>query len=82
MRAFLALLISLPTFAASLDSRVHQAIAPFHGTVYMYAKNLDTGQTKSFSIHLVAEREGMLDVIDQHYDQLERAMLEDFFTAA
>jgi hypothetical protein len=45
-------------------------------------RNLDTGQTKSFSIHLVAEREGMLDVIDQHYDQLERAMLEDFFTAA
>ena len=44
-------------------------------------RNLDTGQTKSFSIHLVAERRGLLDSIEQHYDQLEREMLEGFFQA-
>ena len=38
-------LLALPVFAASLDSRVHEAIAGFHGTVYIYAKNLDTGRT-------------------------------------
>jgi hypothetical protein len=42
-------------------------------------RNLDTGQTKSFSIHLVAERRGLLNSIEQHYDQLEKEMLEDFF---
>lgn len=42
-------------------------------------RNLDSGQTKSFSIHLIAERHGLLDSIDQHYDQLEREMLEDFY---
>lgn len=44
-------------------------------------RNLDSGQTKSFSIHLVAERRGLLDSIEQHYDQLEREMLEGFFQA-
>lgn len=43
-------------------------------------RNLDTGQTESFSIHQVAERNGTdLAKIDQHYDQLERTMLDDFF---
>jgi hypothetical protein len=41
-------------------------------------RNLDSGQTRSFSIHLVAERRGVLDSIDQHYDALEREMLENF----
>jgi beta-lactamase class A len=45
MMRLLAALLILPSFAASLDSRVHDAIAPFHGTVYLYAKNLDTGHT-------------------------------------
>ena len=45
MRRLLSLLIALPTVAATLDSRVHDAIAAFKGTVYLYAKNLDTGQT-------------------------------------
>lgn len=45
-------------------------------------RNLDTGQTKSFSIHLVAERRGLLNSIDQHYDALEREMLEEFFETA
>lgn len=44
-------------------------------------RNLDNGQTKSFSIHLIAERRGLLDSIEKHYDQLEREMLEDFFQA-
>jgi hypothetical protein len=44
-------------------------------------RNLDTGQTKSFSIHLMAERRNVLDSIDEHYDELEREMLEDFFQA-
>jgi hypothetical protein len=41
-------------------------------------RNLDTGQTKSFSIHLIAERLGLLESIEQHHDQLEREMLHDF----
>ncbi|MGC0152754.1 hypothetical protein ACPRNU_09885 [Chromobacterium vaccinii] len=44
-------------------------------------RNLDSGQTKSFSIHLIAERQGLLDSTEQHYDQLERQMLEEFFKA-
>lgn len=44
-------------------------------------RNLDTGQTKSFSIHLVAERHNVLDRIAEHYDELEREMLEGFFQA-
>lgn len=44
-------------------------------------RNLDSGQTKSFSIHLVAERRGVLNSIEAHYDDLEREMLEDFFRA-
>jgi hypothetical protein len=44
-------------------------------------RNLESGQTRSFSIHLVAERRGMLDSIEQHYDSLEREMLDDFFHA-
>jgi hypothetical protein len=42
-------------------------------------RNLESGQTRSFSIHLVAERRHLLDVIEQHYDDLERDMLEEFF---
>src|ERR1700730_8296232 len=38
-------LMAGPLFGASLDSRVHDAIDKFSGTVYLYAKNLDTGQT-------------------------------------
>lgn len=45
-------------------------------------RNLDTGQTKSYSIHLFAEQQGLLNSIDQHYDQLERMMLEAFFLDA
>lgn len=44
-------------------------------------RNLDTGQTKSFSIHLIAERCRLLESIEKHYDQLEKEMLESFFDA-
>lgn len=43
-------------------------------------RNLESGQTKSFSIHLLAERRKLLDSIDEHYDQLEKEMLEDFYS--
>ncbi len=33
----------------SLESRVRAEVAPFKGKVFLYAKNLDTGQTYSFS---------------------------------
>lgn len=43
-------------------------------------RNLGTGQTVSFSIHLVAERRAYdLNAIQQHYNELERTMLDEFF---
>ena len=45
-------------------------------------RNLDSGQTRSFSIHLVAEQGGQLESIDQHFDVLEKKMLEAFYEYA
>ncbi|MDP8568616.1 hypothetical protein [Methylophilus aquaticus] len=45
-------------------------------------RNLDSGQTKSYSIHIFAEQQGLLKSIDNHYDQLEKMMLEAFFQEA
>jgi hypothetical protein len=43
-------------------------------------RNLDTGQTTSFSIHQVGERHGQAaDAIDANYDSLEKEMLGGFF---
>ncbi|MCC6611690.1 MAG: hypothetical protein IT515_18710 [Burkholderiales bacterium] len=43
-------------------------------------RNLSSGQTDSFSIHQIAEEKGVaFDQIDQHYDDLERQMLDRFF---
>lgn len=42
-------------------------------------RNLQTGQTASFSIHQIAERNGQMDAIEGHYDDLEREMLEEYF---
>lgn len=43
-------------------------------------RNLGTGQTVSFSIHLVAERRGYdLEAIQEHYNGLEKIMLDEFF---
>jgi hypothetical protein len=43
-------------------------------------RNLAAGQTESFSIHKIAEQHQIsLDKISEHYDQLERQMLDDFF---
>lgn len=45
------------------------------------ARNLRSGQTSSFSIHQVAERdeEIAIDAISQNYDSLERQMLKEFY---
>jgi hypothetical protein len=43
-------------------------------------RKLDCAQTISFSIHQIAERRRFpFDQIEQHYDDLEREMLADFF---
>ncbi|MBE3102869.1 MAG: hypothetical protein IMZ40_01375, partial [Bacilli bacterium] len=39
----------------------------------------NTGQSESFSIHKTAEREKRFSSIEDHYDELERLMLNDFF---
>ena len=47
-------------------------------------RNLATGQTKSFSIHQLAERDKKLSVecINAHYDGLEKKMLKEFYDYA
>jgi hypothetical protein len=43
-------------------------------------RQLDSGQTLSFSIHQVAEERGIaFDQIEAHYDDLERQMLDAFY---
>lgn len=43
-------------------------------------RNLNTGQTTSFSIHQMAERKSYdIAALEQHYNQLERQMLNDFY---
>src|SRR5262249_13008657 len=43
-------------------------------------RNVGSRQTTSFSIHQIAERQGLNPTqIDQHYDRLERAMLDGFY---
>ena len=43
-------------------------------------RKLDSAQTISFSIHQVAERQGVpFDDIAQRYDELEKRMLDEFF---
>jgi hypothetical protein len=45
-------------------------------------RNLESGQTVSFSIHLMAEQKNRLSEIDQHFDELEKEMLERFYEHA
>lgn len=46
-------------------------------------RNIESGQTDSFSIHQIAERKGHpVDQIDQHYDELEKEMLDEFYDFA
>ncbi len=40
---------TVPSSAQSLDARIHAEITPFKGKVYLFAKNLDTGQEYSFN---------------------------------
>lgn len=43
-------------------------------------RNLEAGQTKSFSIHQVAERNGYsASALEQYYNQLEKLMLDEFY---
>lgn len=44
-------------------------------------RNLATGQTESFSIHQIAERDKKLTIedINDHYDELEQKMLKEFY---
>lgn len=43
-------------------------------------RKVDSGQTRSFSIHQVAERRKVqFDQIEDHYDDLERQMLDEFY---
>ncbi|MDQ3774040.1 MAG: hypothetical protein M3461_06575 [Pseudomonadota bacterium] len=43
-------------------------------------RNLTSGQTDSFSIHQIAEEQHIpFEEIDQHYDSLEKQMLDRFF---
>lgn len=42
-------------------------------------RNLESGQTVSFSIHQIAEKSDQLEQIDEHYDCLEKTMLREFF---
>jgi hypothetical protein len=43
-------------------------------------RNLDSGQTTSFSIHQIAERNGYSAIaLEQHYNELEKLMLEEFY---
>lgn len=43
-------------------------------------RKLDSGQTLSFSIHQIAEQQGVkFEEIDAHYDDLEKKMLDAFY---
>ena len=46
-------------------------------------RNLESGQTESFSIHKIAEQKGIsFDTIHDHYDELEKEMLKEYFDFA
>ena len=61
----------------SMYDRRERPESPRIGSIAV--RNLDTGQTRSFSIHLVAEERGWLRDIDAHFDELEREVLAQFF---
>ena len=51
--------------------------------VSIAVRNLGTGQTISFSVHQIAEREGIpKDRIEEKYVRLERLLLDDFYEYA
>lgn len=67
---------------------IHYSCESFYDTVEgktprvtsIAVRNLATGQTKSFSIHKMAEQQGFRSAdIPSHYDDLERQMLDEFF---
>jgi len=67
---------------------VHYSCESFYGktdgktprVTSIAVRNLASGQTDSFSIHQIAEeRRITFDKIAEHYDELERAMLDRYF---
>lgn len=59
---------------------VHYSCESFSPRVTSIAvRNLGSGQTESFSIHRIAKLKKIsLDQIANHYDQLEKEMLDEF----
>src|SRR4051812_41415521 len=47
--SILFLTSSFTQTSGSLDTRIRAEITPFKGKVFLYAKNLDTGQTYSYN---------------------------------
>jgi hypothetical protein len=45
-------------------------------------RNLETGQTRSYSLHLAAERAHAIHDIEARFDEFEASMLNDFFEFA
>ena len=57
---------------------IHEGRSPRITSIALH--KLDSAQTMSFSIHKVAEIKGVpLSNISEHYDCLEREMLQDFY---
>lgn len=64
---------------------IHYSCESFCGRITSIAvRNLATAQTRSFSIHQVAERDMNMhpENIEGQYDRLEREILEEFFSYA
>ena len=73
---FLVIHYSCESFYDIIDGRTPRITS-------IAVRYLNSAQTKSFSIHKIAEIKGIsLDDIDNNYDDLEKQMLNDFFTFA
>ncbi|UQP02890.1 hypothetical protein L0Z36_26090 [Burkholderia multivorans] len=66
----------------SCESFYDQTKADSPRVTSIAVRNLQSGQTHSFSIHFAAERAHALDQIENRYDEFEKAMLNDFFAFA
>lgn len=63
----------------SCESFYDRSDGPSPRVTSIAVRHYASGQTRSFSIHQVAEREGLLTQLDERYDELEYKMLEEFF---
>lgn len=66
----------------SCESFYERTDGPSPRVTSIAVRHYESGQTRSFSIHQVAEQRGLLREIDSNYDALEREMLADFFEYA